>query len=824
MLIGCFVTVPIHGQETRPIGMAQTEAERVQQQLYQVQASAEAVDQVLAIGLANDEAGRLLREARHRLPDTRELNVAVTARERELAEAKLNLVGLLERRRLADVQEWVLLQDAVAHQETAVENLEGLLALEQQLATQTAALESRLDEQLLFIGSAAPLDALWVGEVINGVQWLVAPEGWREVAAVAWRRVREAPVPVALGAVLLIGLMGGHRWMRRRELVLAGLTKRMATDTFGVTLSALALTLLRSASLPAVFFAAFGLLAGSREPFPQAIAQGLLAAGVVWFLLGFFRRVCLEGGLAAVHFGWNQDARRTLAANLGWLVSIEVPLAFVGATTRVAGGEAYATGLGRLAFMLGGIAVVVFVARVFWPGAGVLAGVLDRSGWAWRLRRFWYALLVGLPIALILASAAGYYDTAVAAQDRFVISGVVVLVGVILHSILVRALLVAQRRALVRQARQRLIERRESRQHTRANEDAASGEAAPEIDDEPLDVEAASQQTRTLLRIAMTLSVLGVLWAVWAELLPALSILERVQLSDPTLAEDGSVIVPAVTLWSVFLAGLLVALTVIAARNLPAVLELAVLQRFPIDAGTRYAIVMLLRYGVIAVGVIWVTQLVGIDWGKAQWIVAALGVGLGFGLQEIVANFVSGLIILFERPVRVGDVVTVGDVSGTVSKLQIRATTITDFDNKETLVPNKAFITDRVVNWTLSNSVTRLLMGVGIAYGSDVAKAHTVITEAVRSVPTVLETPNPTVFFVGFGESSLDFEVRAFVGQNPHRLPTRHALHLAIDAALREAGIEIPFPQRDLHLRSSDLGEPAFTTLDGEVATGPSED
>jgi potassium efflux system protein len=155
--------------------------------------------------------------------------------------------------------------------------------------------------------------------------------------------------------------------------------------------------------------------------------------------------------------------------------------------------------------------------------------------------------------------------------------------------------------------------------------------------------------------------------------------------------------------------------------------------------------------------------------------------------------------------VRVGDTVTVGDVSGTVSRLQIRATTITDWDNKEVLVPNKSFITERVVNWTLSNSTTRLIVRIGIAYGSDVAAAHKAITQAVKSVPAVLDNPAPSVFFIGFGESSLDFEVRAFVGQLSSRLPTLHELHVAINHALQEAGIEIPFPQRDLHLRSSDL-------------------
>ena len=116
-----------------------------------------------------------------------------------------------------------------------------------------------------------------------------------------------------------------------------------------------------------------------------------------------------------------------------------------------------------------------------------------------------------------------------------------------------------------------------------------------------------------------------------------------------------------------------------------------------------------MRYAIAVVGIVLASNILGVSWSKVQWLVAALGVGLGFGLQEIVANFVSGLIVLGERPIRIGDVVTVGDVTGTVTRIRARATTVVDFDNKEVMIPNKAFITERVINWTLSNQTTRLL-------------------------------------------------------------------------------------------------------------------
>jgi len=193
---------------------------------------------------------------------------------------------------------------------------------------------------------------------------------------------------------------------------------------------------------------------------------------------------------------------------------------------------------------------------------------------------------------------------------------------------------------------------------------------------------------------------------------------------------------------------------------------------------------------------------VGWRWSQLQWMFAALSVGLGFGLQEIVANFVSGLIILFERPVRVGDTVTVGQLTGKVSQMRIRATTITDWDRKEIIVPNKSFITEQVVNWTLSDPITRIVIPVGISYGSDVQLAHKVMEQTLRDLPLVLDDPPPRVYFIGFGNSSLDFKLYVFSRQLVDRLPLTHAVHETILGALREHGIEIPFPQRDLHVRS----------------------
>ncbi|MFN9413503.1 MAG: mechanosensitive ion channel family protein, partial [Pirellula sp.] len=208
------------------------------------------------------------------------------------------------------------------------------------------------------------------------------------------------------------------------------------------------------------------------------------------------------------------------------------------------------------------------------------------------------------------------------------------------------------------------------------------------------------------------------------------------------------------------------------------------------------------RYAILILGLLMTFNSIGVRWSSIQWLVAALGVGLGFGLQEIFANFVSGLILLFEQPVRVGDVITLGETTGTVSRIRMRATTVTNFDQQELIIPNKDLVTGRLLNWTLSDSTNRIVIQVGIAYESDPELACSLIREVCLSHPNVMQEPAPTAFFEQFGDSTLNINVRFFLAKLDLRLPTRHELLVSIRNRFAESGIEIAFPQRDLHIKS----------------------
>jgi len=259
----------------------------------------------------------------------------------------------------------------------------------------------------------------------------------------------------------------------------------------------------------------------------------------------------------------------------------------------------------------------------------------------------------------------------------------------------------------------------------------------------------------------------------------------------------------------------------VAVQRTPGLLEMMLRQKLEIRAGTVYASVTLFRYGLIILIVVSILGLLGGSWSQIQWAVAALSVGIGFGLQEIVANFICGLILLFEQPIRVGDTVTVGETSGVVTRIRMRATTIRDWDRRELLVPNKEFITGRLLNWSLSDQLTRFDVVVGVAYGTNLKKAMELAIEAAQEHPKVLDDPAPFITFDEFGDNSLQLVLRCFMGSVVNRLVASSQVRLAVNDKFSEAGIVVAFPQQDVHL---DTSLPLEINLRSSIVPGSSRD
>ncbi|MBT8333997.1 MAG: mechanosensitive ion channel [Deltaproteobacteria bacterium] len=244
--------------------------------------------------------------------------------------------------------------------------------------------------------------------------------------------------------------------------------------------------------------------------------------------------------------------------------------------------------------------------------------------------------------------------------------------------------------------------------------------------------------------------------------------------------------------------------TLLCSQGIRAFLCQEVLPRYNVDPGVQISIARLVHYAILTIGFFILLRVLGFGLSQITILGGALGIGIGFGLQAIVNNFVSGLILLFERPIKVGDMIEVGEELGEVKELGLRATTVQTFDNAEIVIPNSELITSSVTNWTLAEKRIRVKVPVGVAYGSDIEKVLKVLLSCAEANPTVLSTPKPQALFLAFGSSSLDFEVRVWIADFADRLEVLSELNQDIENEFQLAGIEIPFPQTDLHVRSVD--------------------
>lgn len=273
----------------------------------------------------------------------------------------------------------------------------------------------------------------------------------------------------------------------------------------------------------------------------------------------------------------------------------------------------------------------------------------------------------------------------------------------------------------------------------------------------------------------------------------------------------------SVTLGSILLFVAAVWVAFWAARTVRVVLREEVLPKMQLPRGVDNSIATLSYYGLVVVGLMFALAAAGVETTQFALVFGALGVGIGLGLQDVVKNFVSGLILMFERPIQPGDVVEVTGTSGKVRDIGMRATTLTTFEGADVVVPNGTLLSEKLINWTLSDMDRRIDVDLGVAYGSDPRRVLALLEEVARGTPGVATDPPPAVLFVRFGASALEFSIRAWTNQFGDWVSIRTELNARVDEALRREGIEIPYPQQDLHLRS--VSAEAAARLAGESRT-----
>jgi potassium efflux system protein len=810
--------------------LAVSEAKRIEDEF-------QSTKQKLEIAGLSQALGRVLLEQRRLLPDIRAIRKQAKAREGLIADAALNQIQHTEeykqlrhipafveqlttelppeqadgiRQDLEDLaqQRGKLLEKALSLDETYLRALGELDYAQNQLINAIAAYDALLAERLLWIRSAPPPNLAMLLEMPVQFYQLLSPSHWLGAVEILIIRFTTSPFPALVLMAFAVLLFKSAR-IREALLNTGKLIIKPRSDRFRYTLQAVGLTLLLAAPWPLLLATAGWQLATSLEAtaFSKALARALILLSPAFYYLMAFRVMCLPGGLAEAHFRWPGSGCQALRRQFGILMITFLPTVFVAVLTIYYSSTGDTGGLGRLAFVLIMLSLSYFFYRLFGPRQTSLAGFTTRhpSSALARFQYLWLALALVLPATLAGLALVGYLYTASTLTGSLIDTLWLILGFIVIHQLAVRWLLVARRKLAFEAA----LERRRAalaaeQQAAEEQSSQPGGDEGIQHEEEPeIDLVALNEESQKLLNTLIPFTAVIGLWFIWSDVLPAFGLLDKIELWHHSSVVAGETQLVPTTLADILLAVLIGIVAFVATRRFPALLEIILLQRFSVSSGARYAAITLSQYSIAAAGTLFALNTIGASWSQVQWLAAALSVGIGFGLQEIVANFISGIILLFERPIRVGDVVTVGDTDGTVSRIQIRATTIRNWDRQELLVPNKEFITGRLLNWSLSDETTRIKIPVGVAYGSDVQKAMSLMDEAARENDKVLEEPPPSIVFDCFGDNSLNLVLRCFVGTQEARMQTITKLHEAINRKFNDAGLVISFPQRDVHLDTS---------------------
>lgn len=616
-----------------------------------------------------------------------------------------------------------------------------------------------------------------------------------------------------IGALLLVMISISSR--RHFSAFLARASQRVGKvtqDHFTLTVRTVFWSILVALPLP-VLWAALGFGLQHAWSYPIAVAIGDSVTAVLPLLWVFM--ICATfarpDGLFMVHFRWPPQrvtrAMRYYSLTIGFIVPLLMLLiAFDNLEDRL-----FVATLGRLCFIL--ICGALSLVTVSLKRAGIPL-YLDKAGNGDNIiNRVLWNLMICTPLVAILASCIGYLTTSQALLARLETSVAIWFLLLVLYHVIRRWMLIQRRRIAFDRARQRRAEILAQRARHGEEHNAESND----VDEPVIDLDTISAQSLRLVRSILTLIALVSVIVLWSEIHSAFSFLSNINLWDVSTTVRGVESLQPITLGSLLIAILVLIITAQLVRNLPALLELALLQHLNLTPGTGYAITTLTKYILILVGGLIAFSMIGIEWAKLQWLVAALGVGLGFGLQEIFANFISGLIILFEKPIRIGDTVTIRDLTGSITRINTRATTITDWDRKEIIVPNKAFITEQFINWSLSDSVTRVVLTIPAPANIDSKVVTQLLLAAAERCSYVLETPPPEAYLVDLQQGIQLFELRIHAAEMDHRMPLRNELHQLILYGFREQGIEMPFPPFQVRVETL-ANTPAFSNKGAPAA------
>lgn len=675
---------------------------------------------------------------------------------------------------------------------------------QQQLRSVVSSLENTLAQQIFWVSSNKPINLNWFSAFPSQAvaEFQGVKLNWSNENLLIGAK-KSLPVLIALilfGSILI--------WQRKKLDIqfekLNGDINKLNKDSQLHTPLALGIVFLKTLPLSCFVLAIGYWLINSFNVQQEFIWSFAWQFAVFWLMFEWSYRLMSDNGVAVKHFKIpvervQQNRKRLLRLSFPMLPIILL--------------SAY--GINNPLLLVGDV-IGQLVAIISLFCISLCALPFCREMWQEKgnhvVRTVVITLLTFSPLILMGLVIFGYYYTALRLANRWIDSLYLLMLWFIAYHASLRGLTVAARRLAYRRA----LERRQAM--LKEKKEGEDNSLEP-IQEPPMDMDLINQQSLRLTTMILFIIFASSFYGIWSDFITVFTYLDGITLWNYTLPTELGNVVKAVTVADLLLSVSIMAISWFMTRNLPGLLEVLILSRIKLQQGASYAITTILTYVIIAIGTIVSLGILGVAWEKLQWLAAALTVGLGFGLQEIFANFVSGLIILFERPVRIGDTVTIGTYSGTVSRIRIRATTVTDFDRKEVIIPNKAFVTERLINWTLSDTVTRIIIQVGVAYGSDLDKVKAILMKAAKDNVRVMTEPEPVVLFTEFGASTLNHELRFYVRTLGDRSIAIDEVNRAIDKLCNENNINIAFNQLDvyLHNKQGDEVQEIKRPLDGST-------
>ena len=681
---------------------------------------------------------------------------------------------------------------------------------QQQVKTISDALQQKLQQQSFWVKSNSEMDLEWFTR-FPGLASYELTEISKKLDFSNWKD------NIGLAGLLIGGLSLLTFFIRRQhDRIKQKLTKinnsmlTVPTDSQWNTPMAIFWTVVLCLPSTFMFLIVFVLVTYICFLDPTEVWPWGLKMAFYWLYFAFMLAMLRPNGIAYRHFNMPQSSNavfRKILKHSVWVIGLLLNTSIFNNATEY--GIAYDV-IGQAMTVL----VLLSVLFVVVPGFRMGIATYQKAA---SYKRDAKPMLLGLvrlllvlaPIALIILIVMGYYYTASQIIEHLVASYFAIVTWIIIRNMVYRGFNVSSRRLSYRrlQEKRALAQAKAQAQQNGQEQTVETEDSALVLQDDAISVSDIKNQMLKITDLVLWTALFGLLYWVWSDLVTVAYYLKEITLWQQATTTEAGTVMESITLLNLLVAMIVLIVTYILVKNLGGLLETLVFSNLNLSQGTPYTITTIFTYLLIIMGASIAFASLGMSWSKLQWLFTALSVGLGFGMQEIFGNFVSGIIILFERPVRVGDMVTIGSFNGTVSKIRIRATTLIDNDRKEVIVPNKAFITERVVNWALTSSMTRLVISVGVAYGSDLELVKRLLLQAAEENEAVLKDPAPAAYFLTFGASTLDHELRVYVGQLSDRIRTIDALNRRIDELFMANNIEIAFNQLDIFIKNQATNE-----------------